>query len=138
VFSPPSSLRPAFRSSQVPGAYVSILDQAFRYGWLVHEVCRPPLARRYCETAAWYDLVVLRGMKTAISLSDDTFARAEQAARRLGVSRSEFFARAAERWLDDLDEQRTTEAINQALARTTQDTAFVDAAAARLTDPRHE
>lgn len=71
-------------------------------------------------------------MKTAISLSDETFARVDEAARRLGVSRSEFFARAAERWLDDLDDEQTTEAINRALADVPQDTAFVDAAADRL------
>jgi metal-responsive CopG/Arc/MetJ family transcriptional regulator len=71
-------------------------------------------------------------MKTAISLADETFARVEQAAKRLGVSRSEFFARAAERWLDDLDDDQTTDAINRALAGVPQDTAFVDAAADRL------
>lgn len=71
-------------------------------------------------------------MKTAISLPDDTFARVEQAAKRLGVSRSEFFATAAQRWLDDLDDQRVTEAIDQALAAIEQDHAFVDAAADRL------
>jgi metal-responsive CopG/Arc/MetJ family transcriptional regulator len=71
-------------------------------------------------------------MKTAISLSDKTFARVEEAAKRLGVSRSEFFARAAERWLDDLDDHQTTDAINRALAGVLQDTAFVDAAADRL------
>ncbi len=72
------------------------------------------------------------GMKTAISAPDDTFRRVEDAARRLGVSRSEFFARAAERWLDDLDEDHVTEAINAAVAGATQDHALTDAAAARL------
>lgn len=71
-------------------------------------------------------------MKTAISLPDETFIRVEQAAKRLGVSRSEFFARAAERWLDDLDDDQTTNAINQALAGVQQDAAFVDAAGDRL------
>jgi predicted DNA-binding protein len=71
-------------------------------------------------------------MKTAISLPDETFTRVEQAAKRLGVSRSEFFARAAERWLDDFDEDETTDAINRALAGVEQDTAFVDAAGDRL------
>lgn len=71
-------------------------------------------------------------MKTAISLPDETFARVEAAARRLGVSRSEFFARAAEHWLEALDDEQTTQAINQALADTEQDTAFTDAAADRL------
>ena len=75
-------------------------------------------------------------MKTAISLPDETFARVEQAAKRLGVSRSAFFARAAERWLDDLDDDQTTDAINRALAGVPQDTAFVDAAADRLVRER--
>jgi Arc/MetJ family transcription regulator len=38
----------------------------------------------------------------------------------------------SERWLDDLDDDQTTQAINQALAGVEQDTAFVDAASDRL------
>lgn len=77
-------------------------------------------------------------MKTAISLPDDTFRRVDAAARRLGVSRSEFFARAAERWLESLDDDGTTDAINRAIAGLAPDHAFTDAAAAALasTDPR--
>lgn len=71
-------------------------------------------------------------MKTAISLPDDTFERVERAAKKLGVSRSEFFARAAERWLDALDDERTTAAINRAIAGLPNDTAFTYAAAAAL------
>ncbi len=71
-------------------------------------------------------------MKTAISVPDETFRRVEDAARRLGVSRSEFFARAAERWLDDLDEDHLTDAINAAVASAAPDHAFTDAAATRL------
>lgn len=71
-------------------------------------------------------------MKTAISLPDDTFRRVERAAKEMGVSRSEFFARAAERWLNDLDDTGTTEAINRALAGLPNDNAFTDAAAAAL------
>jgi len=71
-------------------------------------------------------------MKTAISLPDETFERVERAARQMGVSRSEFFARAAERWLDALDAEGTTDAINRALAGVADDTAFTDAAAAAL------
>lgn len=69
-------------------------------------------------------------MKTAISLPDDTFRRVDRAAKRLGVSRSEFFARAAESWLDALEEDATTEAINRAIAELPADHAFTDAAAA--------
>ncbi len=77
-------------------------------------------------------------MKTAISLPDDTFRRVDVAAKRLGVSRSEFFARAAERWLESLDDDGTTDAINRAIARLEPDHQFSDAAAAALAsgDPR--
>jgi metal-responsive CopG/Arc/MetJ family transcriptional regulator len=74
-------------------------------------------------------LVILRIMKTAISLPNDTFQRVDHAAKRLGVSRSEFFAQAAERWLDALDDDGTTEAIDRAIAGLTVDHAFTDAAA---------
>jgi metal-responsive CopG/Arc/MetJ family transcriptional regulator len=71
-------------------------------------------------------------MKTGISLPDDTFKRVDGAAKRLGMSRSEFFARAAERWLDALQQEGTTEAINRAIAGTPADHEFLDVAAAAL------
>lgn len=71
-------------------------------------------------------------MKTAISLPDDTFRRVDRAAKQLGVSRSEFFARAAESWLTVLEEEDTTEAINHALRGVPVDHEFTDAAAAAL------
>jgi metal-responsive CopG/Arc/MetJ family transcriptional regulator len=71
-------------------------------------------------------------MKTAISLPDETFGRVERAAAKLGLSRSEFFARAAERWLDDLDDDQTTDAINRAIAGLSDDTTVTAAAAAAL------
>ena len=71
-------------------------------------------------------------MKTAISVPDETFQRVEQAAKRLGVSRSEFYARAARSWLDALEDEDTTEAINLAVEEISLDTAFTDAAAAAL------
>lgn len=71
-------------------------------------------------------------MKTAISLPDDTFRRVDRAAKRLGVSRSEFFARAAENWLTALEEVDTTEAINHALRGVPADHEFTDAAARAL------
>jgi metal-responsive CopG/Arc/MetJ family transcriptional regulator len=55
-------------------------------------------------------------VKTAISIPDDTFDKASRRARELGMSRSEFFARAAARYLDELDAQSLTPQINQALA----------------------
>jgi metal-responsive CopG/Arc/MetJ family transcriptional regulator len=77
-------------------------------------------------------------VKTAISLPDETFERVERAAAKLGVSRSEFFARAAERWLDALDDDRTTDAINRAIAGLDDDAAFANAAAAALVSDRDQ
>jgi len=71
-------------------------------------------------------------MKTAISVPDETFQRVEQAAKRLGVSRSEFYARAAQSWLDALDDEDTTDAINRAIAGLPAEEAFTSAAAAAL------
>jgi metal-responsive CopG/Arc/MetJ family transcriptional regulator len=79
-----------------------------------------------------YNLVILGLVKTAISLSDDTFRRVDHAAKRLGLSRSEFFARAAESWLTILEEDDTTEAINRALRGDQVDHEFTDAAASAL------
>lgn len=55
-------------------------------------------------------------MKTAISLPDETFDRASRRARELGMSRSEFFARAANSCLDALDATSVTKQIDEALA----------------------
>jgi hypothetical protein len=54
-------------------------------------------------------------MKTAISLPDDIFERASRRANDLGMSRSEFFARAADRYLDELDATSVTKQIDAAL-----------------------
>ncbi len=54
-------------------------------------------------------------MKTAISVPDETFQRVERRAAELGLSRSEFYATAAARYLDDLERQSLTAKINQAL-----------------------
>lgn len=54
-------------------------------------------------------------MKTAISVPDETFDRATRQAAALGISRSEFFSRAARRYLDELTSRSVTEQVNQAL-----------------------
>lgn len=56
-------------------------------------------------------------MKTAISLPDDTFERASRRAKVLGLSRSEFFARAANRYLEELEVESVTKQIDAALKR---------------------
>ncbi len=55
-------------------------------------------------------------MKTAISLPDEVFKRVERQARRLGVSRSEFFTRAAERLLEELQGEAVTASYDEAFA----------------------
>jgi hypothetical protein len=54
-------------------------------------------------------------MKTAISVPDEIFERAASQAAELGISRSEFFARAARRYLDELAAQSLTSQIDHAL-----------------------
>jgi predicted transcriptional regulator len=88
------------------------------------------LARRALEQR--YNRVILIVVKTAISLSDATYVRVERAAKRLGVSRSEFFARAAENWLEILEGDTATQAIDEALAAAPEGHEFTDVAAARL------
>lgn len=74
-------------------------------------------------------------MKTAISVPDATFARVERLAKRLGLSRSEFFARAAAHWADELESSDLTAAINNAIdAGGDDDAEFVREAARRTFD----
>jgi metal-responsive CopG/Arc/MetJ family transcriptional regulator len=56
-------------------------------------------------------LVILRAVKTAVSIPDPLFRAADRLARRLGVSRSELYARALERLVDD----ETTEDVTRSL-----------------------
>jgi metal-responsive CopG/Arc/MetJ family transcriptional regulator len=55
-------------------------------------------------------------MKTAISVPDDIFEHATRAAAALGVSRSEFFAQAARRYLRQIEAESVTAEIDAALA----------------------
>ena len=55
------------------------------------------------------------GVKTAISLPQATFERATEKSKELGISRSEFFARAAEAYLDELAGHSLTRQIDEAL-----------------------
>jgi antitoxin MazE6 len=56
-----------------------------------------------------------RRVKTAISLPDDTYEQATRQAAELGISRSEFFARAARNYLDQLATRSLTRQIDEAL-----------------------
>jgi metal-responsive CopG/Arc/MetJ family transcriptional regulator len=69
-------------------------------------------------------------MRTAISLPDLIFERATKRARELGISRSEFFARAAQFYLDELDEESLTRQIDQAIGTVERDESSSDAVGA--------
>jgi predicted DNA-binding protein len=70
-------------------------------------------------------------VKTAISVPDETYERASRRASDLGMSRSEFFARAARHYLDELDAQSLAGRIDDALERLgSPDQSTVDAVAA--------
>ena len=71
-------------------------------------------------------------MKTAISVPDDTFDQATKQAAELGISRSEFFTRAARRYLEERASRSLTEQVNDALhAAGSDDSAAAAAAAGR-------
>ena len=72
-----------------------------------------------------------KDMKTAISLPDDTYEQATRQAEALGISRSEFFARAARSYLDQLASRSLTQQINQALETADDDSNAAAAAAGR-------
>lgn len=51
-------------------------------------------------------------MKTAISIPDDLFEAAERFAKRLGLSRSEFYQRAIAKYLENHSSTATTAQLN--------------------------
>ncbi len=81
---------------------------------------RPPVIPSYTE-----------GVKTAISVPDDTYERVSKRAQELGMSRSELFSRAAASYLDELDSESVTRQIDLAVASLSQsDDSAADAVAA--------
>ncbi|HKR72300.1 MAG TPA: hypothetical protein VJT16_25930 [Streptosporangiaceae bacterium] len=60
-------------------------------------------------------------MKTAISVPDETFELATRRASELGISRSEFFTRAARKYIDELSTGSLTRQIDEALTSTDDD-----------------
>lgn len=56
-------------------------------------------------------------MKTAISLPDPLFEEAERVAARLGLSRSELYARAITRFVREQSGDAITEAINRVVQK---------------------
>lgn len=65
------------------------------------------------ERTSGITLVILPGMKTAISLPDPLFQEADQLAERLGMSRSELYATALEAYLRTHREQDVTAALDR-------------------------
>ena len=52
-------------------------------------------------------------MKTAVSLPNDLFERAERAAAQIGVNRSQLYARALSNFLANLEPDPVTERLNE-------------------------
>ena len=52
-------------------------------------------------------------MKTAISLPDSVFEQAESLAKRLGLSRSELYAKAIQAYLQKYNREQILEQLNQ-------------------------
>lgn len=55
-------------------------------------------------------------MKTAISVPDRVFDAAERVAKRLGISRSELYARAVARFVEEHRGDKVTEALDRVYA----------------------
>jgi metal-responsive CopG/Arc/MetJ family transcriptional regulator len=60
-------------------------------------------------------------MKTAISIPDALFQRADLLARRFHISRSELYARAVERFVEAHDEASTRAALDEVYAEESSD-----------------
>lgn len=54
-------------------------------------------------------------MKTAVSVPDETYARAERLAKAHGLNRSQFYAAAVKRYADELESADLTAAIDAAV-----------------------
>lgn len=62
-----------------------------------------------------YTGVILRAMKTAVSIPDRVFKAADKLARRLGLSRSGLYAEAVQRFVLLHDENAITNKLNEIL-----------------------
>jgi hypothetical protein len=72
-------------------------------------------------------------MKTAVSIPDDVYAAAEDLIRRLGTSRSRFYADAIKEYVARHDPDAVTAALDEVLNELDEDIdPFVDAAARRI------
>lgn len=74
-------------------------------------------------------------MKTAISVPEETFQRADQLAAQLGMNRSELFTKAVQQFIEWHESSGLTEQIDAAVRLLGRDQSFddaVDAGRARL------
>jgi Arc/MetJ-type ribon-helix-helix transcriptional regulator len=60
-----------------------------------------------CQVYLVGRFVILEAMKTAVSLPDQVFHKAEQLARQLGVSRSELYKKALENFFEQENSKET-------------------------------
>ena len=72
-----------------------------------------------------------QGMKTAISVPDEIFNQVGSQAAELGISRSEFFTRAARQYLSQLENASLTQQIDAAIDAAGDDDSGQAAAAGR-------
>ena len=77
-------------------------------------------------------------MKTAVSIPDDLFRRADALATRLGKSRSELYREALADYIERRDPQAVTAALNAVADELAEDRAGFVAEAARRTLARSE
>lgn len=58
-------------------------------------------------------MVILDDMKTAISIPDEIFKKAERTARKLGISRSELYARAVAEFVQVYGQRDVTRRLDE-------------------------
>lgn len=64
------------------------------------------------QVYSWYNFCYTYGMKTAISIPDPIFRKAEKLCGKLGLSRSELYARAVQFFIKFKSAEGVTEALN--------------------------
>jgi metal-responsive CopG/Arc/MetJ family transcriptional regulator len=82
------------------------------------------------ESAAGYTT----GMKTAVSIPDDVFEKADRLARRAKRSRSEVFTAALREYVARHSPEEITEALNSAFQHSEKPSEFVTEASRRILD----
>lgn len=76
--------------------------------------------------------VILRNMKTAISLPDHLFLAADRLARRLGITRSELYQRALTTYVERHDDAVVTAALDEVYTKLSEEEGRLDPALAEL------